>query len=190
MREYYRTKFSDDLSAFMGNSPEPYFGHAWRSNCAQQLSRIPSDRRAVFLVCLYFTVLVDQAMYSHFQSTYPTFAALTKYPKFCHGLSQFQHNPREILAAPTDLNLVSAQQLLLALPEGMTLFVEEVVDFCENHLPQVSPRRFFDQLLRDPDVQIPLIVSMSEAAKREPVVIAFQALDRAVKSRWPRANSA
>jgi hypothetical protein len=128
MKAYYLTQFRPDLQAFMGDSPVPYFGHLWSHDCGQQLCRVADNRRAQFLICLYFTVLVDQAMYTHFRSDYPKFQGLTRYPKFCHGLSQFQYNPRGILTAPVAQRIVSALAVRELLAEGMTLFVDEVIE--------------------------------------------------------------
>src|SRR6266496_190501 len=182
MRQYYRSRFRDDLAMFMGTSSVPYFGHAWSQNCAAQLAGVPAERRASFLICLYFTVLVDQAMYTHFRDRYAGFEALTRYPKFCHGLSQFQHNPRAILATPVDQRAVNAQDVLAALPGGMTLFVDEVTEFFRDHMPEVTAAAFFDTLLSDPDVQIPeLLVIVDPNFKADVVVVAYSELRAAVR---------
>ena len=179
MREYYRSRFRADLGNFMGTSSVPYFGHAWSHNCAEQLARIPAERRASFLICLYFTVLVDQAMYTHFRSRYPAFEALTRYPKFCHGLSQFQQNPRAILATPVDQGVVDAQQILAGLPEGMTLFVDKVAEFLRDHMPEMGAGEFFDALLTDPDTQIPTLLVMADPTlKTDVVVVAYMNYER------------
>ncbi len=94
----------------MGPSPVPYFGHGWPRNCREQLARLPSGNLARFLISLYFTVLVDQAMHAHFREQYPRFESLTRYPKFCHGLSQFQHNPRGILLGPVEQGVITSQE--------------------------------------------------------------------------------
>lgn len=182
MRAYYRSSFRDDLGRFMETSSVPYFGHAWSHNCAAQLARVPAEHRASFLICLYFTVLVDQAMYTHFRSRYAPFEALTRYPKFCHGLSQFQHNPRAILATPVDQGAVDAQQILAGLPDGMALFVDEVIEFLRDHMPEVAAAAFFDALLTDPDIQIPeLLVMVDPKLKTDVVVVAYRELRAAVK---------
>lgn len=182
MRKYYASDFRNDLGSFMGTAPAPYFGHAWSSDCAKQLARVPADNRSSFLICLYFTVLVDQAMYTHFRSRYTAFEALTKYPKFCHGLSQHQHNPRQILATPVDRGVVDAQQVLAGLPDGMALFVDEVLEFFRDHMPDVAVEAFFDALLYDPDTQIPeLLVLVDPKLKQDVVVAAYRELKAAVK---------
>lgn len=160
----------------------PYFGHAWSHNCAAQFGRVPAEHRASFLICLCFTVLVDQAMYTHFHSQYAPFKALTRYPKFCHGLSQLQHNPRAILATPVDQGVVDAQQILAGLPYGMALFVDEVVEFLRDHMPEVAAAALFDALLTDADIQIPeLLVMVDPRLKTDIVVVAYGNLRAAMK---------
>ncbi len=182
MREYYGSQFRADLATFMGASAVPYFGHAWSRTCAAQLALVPAERRPSFLICLYFTVLVDQAMYTHFPDRYAAFQALTRYPKFCHGLSQFQHNPRAILATPVDQGLVDAEEIRTALSSGMTLFVDEVIDFFSDHMPDVTATVFFDALLTDPDVQIPeILVMVDPTLKADVVVLAYRELRAAVR---------
>ena len=130
-------------------------------------------------MCLYFTVLVDQAMYAHAREHYARFAALTRYPKFCHGLGQFQHNPRGILVSPVDRGVVPADEVRTLLPDGMALFVEEVLAFLRDHLPEVDPRGFFEGLVFDPDVQIPDLIVLANPELRDDVaVVAYRELRR------------
>lgn len=181
MESYYKNNFRQDLSAFMGPSPAPYFGHSWSYSCRDQLARVPSENRPQFLICLYFTVLVDQAMYSHFAKHYQVFHRMTQYPKFCHGLSQFQHNPRGILNVPVEQGLISANAINQLLPDGMTLFVDETVTYFAEHLQTVEPQEFFEKLMYDPDVQIPLLLVMVNPSLKDDVVcVAYQELSKAI----------
>lgn len=131
VRDYYLNDFRADLANFMPDPRLPYFGHSWEYDC-RNLDRIPPDRRPALLFCLYFTVLVDQGMHAHFRPFYAKFESLTKYPKYCRGLGQFQKNPRGILLYPVERGLVSQEQLERLLKDGMELFVEEIDDFCRN----------------------------------------------------------
>jgi hypothetical protein len=181
MRGYYCSRFRDDLAAFMGDARVPYFGHAWHHNCISQIARVPPEHRAPFLICLYFTVLVDQGMHTHYRSQYQRFEALTRYPKFCHGLSQSHHNPRAILATPVDQGAVGAEDVLEALPDGMTVFVDQVIDFFHDHMRDVDPAAFLDALLYDPDVQIPdFHVMLDRKLETDVVVVAYRELRAAV----------
>ena len=189
MREYYQQHFRSDLQRFMPRSDLPYFGHGWEYACPG-LENVAPERRAKCLVCLYFTVLVDQAVYTHFPALYPKFEELTRYPKFCHGLGQFQKNPRDLLDLPVDRGLVTGASLAEVIPEGMNLFVDEVIDFSARHLPELEPIVFFQRLLDDPDVQLPLLVPMLEPRVRQyPGWIAYESLRNAVEAKFPTLPS-
>jgi len=188
IRDYYLNNFRADIAAFMPDKRLPYFGHTWEYNCAN-LDKIPADRRPAFLICLYFTVLVDQAMHAHFRPYYDRFESMSRYPKYCRGLGQFQKNPRGILLYPVERGFVAQERLEELLKDGMELFVEQVDDFFRNHIPEISPEDFFDKLIYDPDVQIPLLLVMVKLELKDDIVVkAYEALREAVKGSFPRKN--
>jgi len=126
---------------------------------------------------LYFTVLVDQAMYTHYRQDYQHFAKLTQYPKFCHGLGQFQKNPRELLHVPVQKGMVDKSAMEKELPSGMELFVDEVVYFLKKHMSNIDPTEFFDKLIYDSDVQIPLLIVMVNPEMKDDIVFkAYESL--------------
>lgn len=183
IKEYYQTGFAHDVGRLVPDARTPYFGHSWHVDC-HVLNNVASTDRPRFLICLYFTVLVDQAMHAHYQTHYQKFEALTRYPKFCHGLGQFQKDPRNILLAPIDQGLVNKKEIDVLLPEGMQLFVDEVFDFFSQHMPEINPKEFFETLLYDPDVQIPLIVvAVNPEMKNDTGVIAYEAMKKAIKEK-------
>jgi len=190
MRDYYHNNFYADLRRFMPRADLPYFGHSWGIECTG-LERISAERRAEFLVCLYFTVLADQAIHNHFPQLHSKFEALTRSPKFCHGLGQFQKNPRLILDVPVDRGLVTNEALARAIPKGMELFVDEIIDLSIHSMPEMKPEIFFETLLYDPDVQIPLLVVMADPKLKEfPAYKAYQNLREAVARRLPQKSEA
>jgi hypothetical protein len=187
MKDYYRNSFQADLRSFLGESPVPYFGHGWSHSCREQVARIASDKRARFLICLYFTVLVDQCMHAHFGAQYSQFDELARYPKFCHGLSQFQHNPRGILLCPVEQGVVKRQEVLDQLADGMALFVDEVDEFCRDHMPDMDPCDLFERMLGDPDVQIPeLLALLNPDLQQDVAYVAYTELRAAVGRSFPR----
>jgi hypothetical protein len=184
LRDYYLNDFRADLANFMPDSRLPYFGHSWEYDCPN-LDRIPPDRHPAFLICLYFTVLVDQGMHTHFRPFYEKFESLTRYPKYCRGLGQYHKNPRGILLYPVERGFVAQEKLEGLLKDGMELFVEEVDDFCRNHMPEINPKDFFEKLLYDPDVQIPLLLVMVKPELKDDIVVkAYEALREAVKGKF------
>jgi hypothetical protein len=183
IRDYYYNQFRNDLSIFMPDARVPYFGHSWGSDC-RNLDKIPIESRPAFLICLYFTVLVDQAMYTHYRSDYERFAQLTQYPKFCHGLGQFQKNPRELLLVPVQKGMVDKSAIEKELSAGMELFIDEVVDFFKNYMKYINPAEFFDKLIYDSDVQIPLLIVMINPEMKDDIVVqAYEALRAAVEKK-------
>jgi hypothetical protein len=178
---YYKSDFRSDLHTFMADRTVPYFGHSWEVSC-DNLNLIPNERRVFFLICLYFTVLVDQAMHANFRSHYEEFESLTKYPKFCHGLDQFQKNPRALLYVPVDKSFVDKTEMGQHLKAGMRLFVAEVKSFFEQHLPQVSYSEFLEKLIYDRDVQIPKLTVLVDPSVKENIdYIAYEALVEATE---------
>ena len=183
IKEYYRSKFRRDLADFIPDKRYSYFGHNWEFDCTG-LEFIGEGDRVFFLVCLYFTVLVDQAMYTHYPDHYEKFGSLTKYPKFCHGLGQFQKNPRNILLVPIERGVVVKSRIDKLLNDGMELFVDEVRDFFDKYMAQIKASDFFDKLLFDSDVQIPTIITLvNPEMKNDTGVLAYEALKNAVKNR-------
>ena len=183
IRDYYLSQFRLDLAVFMPDGRVSYFGHSWHIDC-RGLENVIYKNRAYFLICLYFTVLVDQAMHAHFWKHYQRFEFLTQYPKFCHGLGQFQKNPRDILLSPIEKGLVRKEEIDGLLEKGMYLFVDEVVDFCKIYMPEIDVQDFFDKLIYDPDVQIPLIVVLSDPdLKRDTGYLVYEALKKAVEEK-------
>ena len=179
---YYRDAFRSDLGGFFEGTRVPYFGHAWSHNCGNQINRVPAENRAAFLICLYSTVLVDQAMHAHFRQHYREFSNLTNYPKFCHGLAHFHHNPRAILSVPVERGVVAEQEVKDLLPAGMALLVDEVVDFFQQHMPQIDPSDFFSALVYDPDVQIlGISIAVNPDLANDVVCIAYEALYKAAE---------
>lgn len=85
-------------------------------------------------------------------------------------MGQFQHNPREILLVPTEMGTIQKENLKELLPAGMELFVDEVISFFKEYMPQISPADFFEKLVYDSDVQIPELIAMVDPTIREDVV--------------------
>ena len=91
-QEYYKTRFESDLRAFIAAIPPRWQHSFWddREAYSIQVERlqkgdsievIPVVRRPLFAVCLCWTVLIDQATYTHARYYYPVFRALAAYPK-------------------------------------------------------------------------------------------------------------
>ena len=83
LKDYYNQTFRTDIALlFRGFEPQEHAGilaagHIWTHGCSE-LSQVPADHRPQFLACLYFTILVDQAMHTHFYFESRRFEELTK----------------------------------------------------------------------------------------------------------------
>ena len=186
IKEYYSNFFREDIKKFMIDYKDtnlPYFGHGWEYEC-RELNNVSEENRSLFIICLYFTVLVDQAMHTYYRELYPEFEKLTKYPKFCHGLGQFQKNPRNLLFMPVEKGMVDKNEIVEKLEDAMVLFVNETLDFFRNYLPQVSGKEFFEKLIYDKDVQIPEIFGLLDKNVQNNVdYIAYKALLKVIKQK-------
>lgn len=186
--DYYHQSFREDVRRFVGPELPTVFGTQSFGE-GGGLDRVPNERWATFLVCLYFTVLVDQAMHAHFPDLHDKFQELTGYPRFVRGLRGDNLNPRVILDAPVDSGRISSRRMAEVIPGGMNLFVSEVVDFSRLHMPQLQPREFFGKLLKDPQVWISFLIMDSPEFAESPVCRAFvalrQTLDKRIPGTWP-----
>jgi hypothetical protein len=159
LRDYYNQEFRSDLAVLFCGIDVPsirfHFGNDWMRECSL-LSRVPESRRPALLVCLYFTVLVDQAMHTHFFFLHRRFEELTRYPKFLVGFGHEAHiNPLQIVLVPIERRLVTESEVRALVPEGMRLFVAETDDFFRKHMTEISTFDFFSKLLGDRDVAAP-----------------------------------
>jgi len=158
LKDYYDQAFRSDLALlFRGFDPHEHsiilaVGHIWTHGCSELL-QVPADHRPRFLACLYFTILVDQAMHTHFYFESRRFEELTRYPKFRVGLGHPAHlNPILVFEIPIDRQLVSGDAVREIIPEAMDLFVAETATFFRDHMPEINEQSFFEGLLADPDV--------------------------------------
>ena len=157
LHQYYHQHFRQDLQSLFHNIPAPEarivaLGYNWIEGCSF-LKRVDPDSQPAFLVCLHFTVLMDQSMHSHFRFNYGEFEKLTLYPKFRLGLGHPAYlNPVRILEEPIARQLVEESAVRSLVAESMQLFVRETDDFFTHHLPAISAIDFFGRVLDDPEV--------------------------------------
>ena len=159
LKTYYNQEFRSDLASLLrGFEPQEHarilgVGHIWTHCGCAQLSQVSAERRPQFLACLYFTVLVDQAIHTHFGFASRRFEELTQYPKFRVGLGHALHmNPALILTVPIQHHLVSEDAVRQIITEAMTLLVDETASFFRDHMPEIRATDFFTSILADPDI--------------------------------------
>ena len=157
LKEYYDNSFRADTALLLNGIPPPEarivaLGMTWMNGCTL-LPRISVERRPQFLACLYFTVLVDQAMHTHFLFEHRRFEELTQYPKFRVGLGHPAYlNPALVFEVPIQRGLLDEADVRQIIPDAMRLLVDETVSFFKEHMPHVAAQNFFERLMTDPDV--------------------------------------
>lgn len=161
--EYYRQHFQSDIQRFMMSIPPESRNHEQdKSIFTIQYERLTKDTphldtiapefRAHFAIALFLSVLVDEVCYTHFKPFYTRFRLLTQYPKFignCPGGCHYHFHPREIFAAINysrdgrNSNKRPNVSVSEAFNESSDVMKEEIFDFFNRQLPEVSPSEFW-----------------------------------------------
>lgn len=176
-KTYYKQYFQRDLQNFKDQIPvdgnKHYEGNGFNIQYFfltpqyKYLDIIPHDRQGLFAVALYWTVLIDQVVYSNFRNIYQNFHSKALNPKFignCTAPSlmssecgRHQH-PRKILLAINDeadkgnrydfdreifkLDESSQPRLhidyLQILEQAMQVMKLETKDYFRKYIPEVS----------------------------------------------------
>jgi hypothetical protein len=178
-QEYFERQFPADLAAFVEAMPASQRKHFMKSPESYSISMnylveprlalhvIPLERRPYYATALYFTSLMDQAMYQHRQESYERYRRLTDYPKLtgaCPGACMYIAEPTMAL---THTNLfdvdetdyiqrrsdtVFRNELTLApiLKEGKAYFRQAFPAFLRRHLPHISdPEALYRRIFSD-----------------------------------------
>jgi len=98
------------------------------------LTEIPKDMQSHFLCALYYTILIDQVMYSHHRSDYFAFQALTEYPKMDrtvgYARTLMMANPSELFSQEILASRAIPEADLLDLFQGWAVFISsDLSDF-------------------------------------------------------------
>lgn len=163
MREfhtYYKKDFRSDLNYFLGTIPDTSRYHhnfETRSEVTIQLDRLTSNHhhldflnesnRLNFAHALYWTILVDMVMYTHFKESYDTFRKLTMYPKLignCTRGCYHHYHPRNIYyqmefkMSDEDIN-----SSIISTKEPIT---SEIKSFFKSYIPKVNVSLFLERI--------------------------------------------
>ena len=176
---YFERQFPADLAAFVeampasqrkhfNKSPESYsISMNYLVETALALHVIPLERRPLYAVALYFTSLMDQAMFVHRKDCYERYRRLTDYPKLtgaCPGACMYIAEPSMALertnlfdADPSDyiqshVGRLEQNRLKLApiVNEGTAYFRMAFPDFLRRQLPVIAdPEALYRQVFND-----------------------------------------
>ncbi len=110
---------------------------------AKNLSHLPPQDYVLFHCALAMTVLVDQVVYTYFQSDYPKFQNLTNYPKIEYSISKINIQPWDIIHS--GISLVTLEQFI-------DFFMAELKTFFSDHeFERLNWQRFKEAVLSDKD---------------------------------------
>ena len=178
-QEYFETRFSDDLAAFLTAMPAGQSKHYAKSPESWSIAMnylvepglalyvIPKEIRPYFAASLYFTSLMDQAMYKYRQDYYGSYRRLTDYPKLtgaCPGACMHIAEPSMALertnlfdADPSDYiqsvpETLARNRIVLEpiIKEGIEYFRQAFPAFLTRHLPEIAdPEALFRKAFND-----------------------------------------
>lgn len=157
---YYKTNFRSDLNTFLSMIPdESRFHHniETRSEVTIQLNRLTSNHhhldflnkatRLSFAHALYWTILVDMVMYTHFRASYDSFQKLTNYPKLignCTRGCYHHYHPRNIYKE-MDFKM-SDEEINSLILSTLPAITQEITSFLKSYMPDINTTQFLVQI--------------------------------------------
>lgn len=153
--EYYGDPFRRDINAVYAGLPPIHVHPEYLDVGVLQpraLSRentviraMDADRRPLFGVALYLTLLVDQTFYTYYRPWYAEFAGWTRYPKLrgdCPGGCQSHVHPEWVFTSlgqrPGEQDHNAFPQYISTLNAALPVMHEEIVSFFRQYLPVVD----------------------------------------------------
>lgn len=165
IKSYYHERFASHLSKMVvRHSPghPGYVTHYEIENPQRGVRSLSIEDRPYFVLCLFFTVLIDQAMYAYGPGGHNSFKTLTKYPTW-GVLGGANSNPWGVIGVALCNKLVKEPAILNIADEAMQLFVDEVEDYFRKYLPQDSAKEFLAHMQADPDFSTAFVLRAGEA---------------------------
>ena len=148
IEDYYNHNFCNDLNEFINLNNKKFnlkegvcFHGLYGLECIQE------SNRSYFIICLFITVYVDQAMYTYFGYYYDKFESLTKYPKYHGGPSSMNINPIVLFSENHIEVPIDSNEIISYMKEGMKLFISEVKAFFNDYIPEIDYIDFFNQII-------------------------------------------
>ena len=157
---YYNNEFRSDLNTFLRTIPnESRYHHnlETRREITIQLCRLTSQhphldflseaKRLDFAHALYWTILVDMVMYTHFKTSYDSFRKLTTYPKLignCTRGCYHHYHPRNIYDE-MDFK-ISDEEINSLIHSTKPFMTEEITSFLRRYMPNIDITSFLNQI--------------------------------------------
>ena len=150
-RDYYGDPFRADLHELLTAHPQPH-DHPDADRMIQPcmlaadttpIGRWPRGRLRLFTTALFYTVLVDQVAYTHFQAWYTQWRPVTLYPKLrgdCPGACRNNLDPRQVFRLVTrdrrdPYGEVAPLDCAVEMADARPVMKAEVLEFFRDHLP-------------------------------------------------------
>lgn len=190
-RDYYGNPFRSDLAAVVNGLRSPHGEEAdggailqprSLSSANSAIVSMAPERRSLFATALFFTVLVDEVAYTHFQKDYAAFRTLTVYPKLlgdCPGGCHYHLEPSTIFRAfaSPEGPATGWTGAVTFDEEAVEVMRFEVLDFFRVHLPQVSGEEFWAACVNTGEIEHARRVRRRSSRRAEDVLL--PAKDRA-----------
>lgn len=99
IKEYYYQNFRNDFYKFNSKFDEDWMEYSimFRDWDYNHINKITNNNSSYFIHCLFYTVLIDQVIYTFFRNEYSKFEKITKYPKYMGVLAgNYNYNPFKI----------------------------------------------------------------------------------------------
>ena len=157
---YYNNEFRSDLNTFLSTIPNESRYHnnlETRREITIQLCRLTSKhthldflskaKRLDFAHALYWTILVDMVMYTHFKTSYDFFRKLTTYPKLignCTRRCYHHYHPRNIYDE-MDFE-ISDEEINSSIHSTIPFINQEITSFLRCHMTDIDITQFLDQM--------------------------------------------
>jgi hypothetical protein len=157
---YYNNDFRSELNTFLNTIPDESRYHhniETRNVVTIQLDRLTSNHhhldflneatRINFAHALYWTILVDMVMYTHFNGHYNNFQKLTKYPKLignCTRGCYHHYHPRNIYDL-MDLGMTD-EEINSSIFSTKAYITSEIESFVSSYLPEISVSQFLSKI--------------------------------------------
>ena len=157
---YYNTNFRSDLHTFLSTIPDKSRFHhnlETRSEVTIQLDRLTSNHhhldflnpatRLNFAHALYWTILVDMVMYTHFQASYDSFQKLTNYPKLignCTRGCYHHYHPRNIYDKMDFI--MSDEEINSSIIDTKRIITSEIKSFLTSYMPSIDIPKFLERI--------------------------------------------
>lgn len=157
---YYQEMFRGDLNIFLSTIPDESLYHhnvETRNEVTIQLDRLTSNHnhldflnettRLNFAHALYWTILFDMVMFTHFNDHYKYFQKLTQYPKLignCTRGCYHHYHPRNIYDQ-MDLGMTD-EEINSSIFSTKAYITSEIESFVESYVPEISVSQFLNKI--------------------------------------------